>query len=298
MSLRLTSLVETGLVLLLLFVSGCAPSFTAADAETRLVLKVGEPGAAVDSDQLERVRAVVEGRLAATEAVWQFLVEAREPDELIVLSRKLTDEQIAEVKDILSRPGTLEFALLANTRDHAELIAAAQASEGAPAADEPPKSAWIPLALDSDGQPVTLSTHDSIVVRETEYDGQARTEALVVFDPPERRVTADLLKRAFRDFGSKGTPTLGFEFNTRGTYLMKRLTSESLPAADGFKRRLAVILDGRLHSAPTINVEIGGRGVLEGNFTAAEVDRMASSLNGGRLPAPVRFVEVLDVGGT
>ena len=56
------------------------------------------------------VRSVFERRLATTEAEWQFLVEAREPDELIVLSCKLTDEQIAEVKDILSRPGTLEFA--------------------------------------------------------------------------------------------------------------------------------------------------------------------------------------------
>ena len=92
-------------------------------------------------------------------------------------------------------------------------------------------------------------------------------------------------------------PALGFEFNTRGAYLLKRLTTESLQASDGFKRRLGVILEGRLHSAPQIHAAIEGRGVLEGNFTAAEIDRMASSLNGGSLPAPVRFVEVLDVGG-
>jgi preprotein translocase subunit SecD len=41
---------------------------------------------------------------------------------------------------------------------------------------------------------------------------------------------------------------------------------------------------------------VSQRGIIEGNFTQEDVDRMVSIFNAGRLPVPVRFVEAQDVG--
>jgi protein-export membrane protein SecD len=55
---------------------------------------------------------------------------------------------------------------------------------------------------------------------------------------------------------------------------------------------LAIILDGRILSAPVIKSPIlDGKAVIEGNFTAEEAQKLADSLNAGpALPAPLKVV--------
>src|SRR5207248_4627838 len=56
----------------------------------------------------------------------------------------------------------------------------------------------------------------------------------------------------------------------------------------GIKRHLAILLDGQIMSAPSLNARITTDGIIEGNFTRAEVDRYVSMLRSGALPATLK----------
>ena len=52
---------------------------------------------------------------------------------------------------------------------------------------------------------------------------------------------------------------------------------------------LAIVLDDMIQSAPKINDPLtGGRGIITGNFTPEDVDRMVSILRAGALPATLK----------
>jgi SecD/SecF fusion protein len=62
-------------------------------------------------------------------------------------------------------------------------------------------------------------------------------------------------------------------------------------------RRIAIVLDGYVYSAPVINGEIGGgRSSISGSFTVEEAKDLANVLKAGKLPAPTRIVEDAFIG--
>jgi preprotein translocase subunit SecD len=63
------------------------------------------------------------------------------------------------------------------------------------------------------------------------------------------------------------------------------------------KKRLAIILDDNVYSAPVIQERIaGGRAQITGRFDMKEAGDLAIVLRAGALPAPVNFVEERTVG--
>ena len=60
------------------------------------------------------------------------------------------------------------------------------------------------------------------------------------------------------------------------------------PSARG--RALAIVLDGMLISAPTIQREIGSSGEITGSFSREEARQLAEDLNAGALPAPLKIL--------
>ncbi len=52
---------------------------------------------------------------------------------------------------------------------------------------------------------------------------------------------------------------------------------------------MAIVLDGKCQMAPTIRDAIGGRGVIEGNFTTQEARDLKLLLNAGALPVPLEI---------
>lgn len=91
------------------------------------------------------------------------------------------------------------------------------------------------------------------------------------------------------DFGDP--PYVAFTLNSSGAKLFERITGENTG------RRLAIVLDGRVQSAPVIRSKIGGgRGIIEGNFTLDEARDLAIVLRAGALPAPVLIAEERTVG--
>ncbi len=86
-------------------------------------------------------------------------------------------------------------------------------------------------------------------------------------------------------------PYVRLSFNNQGAGLFERVTGENIG------RRMAIVLDGKVHSAPVIQAKIGGgQASITGNFTAAEAQDLALVLRAGSLPAPVSIDEERTVG--
>ena len=84
---------------------------------------------------------------------------------------------------------------------------------------------------------------------------------------------------------------VSFRFDTDGAQKFGRITS------DNTGRRLAVVLDGVVITAPRINSAItGGSGIITGNFNAQSAADLAVLLRAGALPAPLEIVEERSVG--
>jgi len=80
-------------------------------------------------------------------------------------------------------------------------------------------------------------------------------------------------------------------FNSRGAAIFERVTGENVG------RRLAIVLDGKVYSAPNIRERIsGGRASISGSFSTAEAHDLAIVLRAGSLPAPVIVLEERTVG--
>ncbi|MDR1658819.1 MAG: protein translocase subunit SecD [Desulfovibrio sp.] len=80
-------------------------------------------------------------------------------------------------------------------------------------------------------------------------------------------------------------------FNSRGGRVFEQVTGENVG------RRMAIVLDGKVYSAPVIRERIGGgRASISGNFTTAEAQDLAIVLRAGSLPAPVTVLEERSVG--
>jgi preprotein translocase subunit SecD len=62
---------------------------------------------------------------------------------------------------------------------------------------------------------------------------------------------------------------------------------------------IAIFLDGKLISSPTVRSAItGGEGQIEGRFSAEEAQDLAVQLNAGALPAPVKIIQERSVGAS
>ena len=88
-----------------------------------------------------------------------------------------------------------------------------------------------------------------------------------------------------------GEPSVSLKFSSQGAVDFDRITAENV------RRRLAIVLDGVVHSAPVIQERIsGGQAQISGNFTLEEARDLAIVLRAGALPAPVNILEERTVG--
>lgn len=137
-----------------------------------------------------------------------------------------------------------------------------------------------------------------------EYDGEVPDDLMILpakdakdgYYVVERYtdLTGRLLKKAQPGFGGKTgvEPVVQFKFNDVGAQRFYDLTSKNIG------KNLAIVLDGRVISAPSINDAIRGEGVISGRFTSQEVRELALLLQSGSYVAPVTFEEERQIGPT
>ena len=89
-----------------------------------------------------------------------------------------------------------------------------------------------------------------------------------------------------------GKPIVSFNLTVDGAARFGRVTEENVGKA------LAIILDGKVKSAPRINNRITDSGQITGNFTLEEANDLALVLRSGALPARMNYLEERTVGAS
>ena len=199
--------------------------------------------------------------------------------------------EMQRIADLLQRPGTLEFRVLANSVDHAEVIALAKATEGKNVfqsdGDKMLVARWAPV---QNGREDEFALFPDIATRTQSVAGKTTQEILVVIDP--FNVTGAYLDNCSTGYDERMRPCVNFMLSLTGGHRFGGLTGENLPDDVGdYKRHLGIILDGSLYSAPYLNGQITTHGQITGDFTKQEVRDLVDLLNVGSLPVAIRKVE-------
>ena len=187
---------------------------------------------------------------------------AREPDirpqgekRIMVQLPGVIDPEKARSE--IGRTGNLEFKLVDEVGDVREAING----------NVPPASQLYYYRKDDPelaGRPILLK-------KETLLTGEYLSEARVNFDP------------------STGRPEVGIKFNTKGARIFAKITEENI------NKRLAIVLDGEVYSAPTIQSKIVGAGRITGNYTDDSAKSLALILREA-FPTPVKILYEKTVG--
>lgn len=111
--------------------------------------------------------------------------------------------------------------------------------------------------------------------KQTGLNGKDLTRATVIFDPQTYR------------------PEVSLEFNDAGKKLFADITTRDVG------KRIAVYLDGYPISIATVQTPITtGNAVISGNFTPDDAKLLATRLNSGALPVPIKLVSQQTVGAS
>jgi preprotein translocase subunit SecD len=109
----------------------------------------------------------------------------------------------------------------------------------------------------------------------------------------ETYVTGKSLEDAKTTFDNLGRPVVTLEFDKEGAEKFDQATAANVG------RQIAIVLDGKVISAPVVQERIsGGSAQISGNFTTAEAQRLAIMLRAGALPVPVEILENRSIGPT
>ncbi len=103
----------------------------------------------------------------------------------------------------------------------------------------------------------------------------------------------DVVTDARQTLDQTSQPAVSMQMNADGARKWRNLTAENVG------RRIAVVLDDYVYTAPMVNGEIpNGQSEISGNFTLLEAQDLANILKSGSLPAPTQIVEESIIGPT
>ena len=103
-------------------------------------------------------------------------------------------------------------------------------------------------------------------------------------------VSGEMLKDASPTFDRNNSPSVSFQLSALGGKKFGRVTGKNIG------RAFAIVLDGKVVSAPVIQTQIFSTGQITGSFTVQETNDLALVLRSGALPAPMVILEERSVG--
>ncbi len=251
----------------------------------------------------------------------EITIRPRGESQIEITVPNVDEFELKNIKDLLKNSGQLEFRIVANTRDHQDIIALAR---------QQAESNTIPKSAVVDGEGKTVGLWYTVgrkaekvegvyplqtpVLGDTlrdSYTGQIISNpplnmkedyalekwmvrnnikdidvlmATEMLGQPYAFVSGDDLASAQTGFEKTGQPVVEFRLNTSGASKMLAMTARNIPEGE-FHRRMAIIMDKKVLSAPNLNSPISNSGQISGNFTKAEVEFLVTILRSGRLPA-------------
>ena len=231
-------------------------------------------------------------------------------------------EEFEHIKSIIGRTAQLEFKIVDDGSDYMKKVAASV-----------PKDSPITVAPESWTEKHSGAQHEDVYLRVKEKDRDVlnkfiadlagdlavpndREISLELMSPrevsegtPDRYyrtyllkkragVTGEYLAMADESWDEMGTPEVAFTMNRQGAGMMEKLTGENVG------RKMAVILDEKITSAPVIESKIGERGRItmgrggDPFKLQQEVKDLVGVLRSGALPAPLKKSFETQVGAT
>lgn len=110
-------------------------------------------------------------------------------------------------------------------------------------------------------------------------------------------LSGEVVTDATQDLDDFARPAVSMQMNATGAKIWKKVTEEASSKTP--QGRIAVVLDGLVYTAPSVNGTIpNGRSQISGNFELEEAKDIANILKAGTLPAPTRIVEDGVIGPT
>jgi preprotein translocase subunit SecD len=165
-------------------------------------------------------------------------------------------------KDLIGRTALLEFKLVDEAHD------VNSALQG-----KIPPGSEVVYKIDEDRATKRTTRTPFLLKKSTLLTGASLTDARVQLD------------------SQYGEPYVSIEFDRKGARAFERISGENVG------KRLAIVLDNKVYSAPTIQEKIsGGKARITGRFTTEEARDLAIALRAGALPAPVTILEERTVG--
>ncbi|MCM8815963.1 MAG: protein translocase subunit SecD [Candidatus Omnitrophica bacterium] len=230
-----------------------------------IVLEVQQPpeGDKSMSDVTQRALEIIRNRVDGL-GVSEPVIQREGVNRIIVDLPGIKDTQRAI--DIIGKTALLEFRLV----------------------EEDPKKLSDALKGDSE----VLKDYEVLYMHQKDERGIVReTNPILVKRVPE--LTGAGLSDAFVGYGPSGFPEVNFVLNKEGAAKFAAVTGENIG------RRLAIVLDGVVKSAPVIRDRIpDGRGQISGDFKMEEARELAIILRAGALPAEVKIIYQQVVGPT
>jgi len=165
--------------------------------------------------------------------------------------------------------------------------------------DESPVAAQLPGTIYPGQEENVLKQFGSQIPQDDEIlfgrvrDKETQTETKTVYLVKKQTLlTGDFLTEARVNIDQRyNEPYVGISFDATGAKLFEQVT------ANNVKKRLAIILDNNIYSAPVIQERIsGGNASITGSFSMDEAKDLAIVLRSGSLPAPLRMLQNVTVG--
>ena len=224
---------------------------------------------AILKDEAEQIRKLASDQALETirNRIDEFGVS--EPDirkqgenRILIQLPGITDTKNA--KDLIGKTATLTFRLV--DEEH-NLQAAIDTN--------PPPYSEILYEVQKNASTGVDTKIPYLIKTEVLLSGDSLTDARVLFDQMDN------------------APYVNIEFDKKGAKRFAEITGNNI------KKKLAIVLDNTVYSAPTIQDRIpGGRARITGSFDMEEAKILAIALRAGALPAPVEILEERTVGPT
>ena len=142
--------------------------------------------------------------------------------------------------------------------------------------------------------------HPSILSENIDEDSKAPPGFVILEDDKDSSrlyminkrvmVSGEMLKDANPTFDRNNSPSVSFQLSAVGGKKFGRVTGKHIG------RAFAIVLDGKVVSAPVIQSQIFSSGQITGNFSTQETNDLALVLRSGALPAPMIILEERSVG--
>jgi len=252
------------------------PALVSVEAGDKLVYKISDKEArSIKDNAVDQALETIRNRIDQFGVAEPAIVRQGE-NEIVVQLPGVKDPKRAI--DLIGKTAQLEFKLVD---------------------DEAPVAAELPQSIFPEEEEsllkqfaVKIPENDEILFEKKVNKETGAIRSIPVLLKKQAVLTGDLLSEAKVNIDQRfNEPYVSLSFNEAGAKLFEEITGANV------KKRLAIILDDTVYSAPVIQEKIsGGNAQITGSFTMEEAKDLSIVLRAGALPAPLKILQNVTVG--